>query len=84
MLGIFMVFVAFTRRSAIDATAVVARWFIWNKNFKSDVRLVWNVVCSFADERPMNLLLRTKILTIAPVLQFLSRKLPSSNSWCFD
>jgi len=60
MLGIFMVFVAFTRRSAIDATAVVARWFIWNKNFKSDVRLVWNVVCSFADERPMNLLLRTE------------------------
>ena len=61
MLGIFMVSVVFTRRSAIDATAIVASncsaAHLEQKLYIGcSSRL--DVVCGFSDERPMNLLFR--------------------------
>ena len=83
MLGLFMVSVVFTRRSAIDATAVVApncSVVHLEQKLYIGCSSCLDVVCGFADERGMNLLLRPKILVLASSA-FLSPKLSSSNKF---
>ena len=68
MLGLFMVSVVFTRRSAIDATAVVASncsVVHLEQKLYIGCSSCLDVVCGFADERGMHLLLRPKILVLA-------------------